>query len=874
MMFSLCHDTVGSLFATNLKARAFTNARQLVAFKNARRMSILLGFLGLLLALPAFSHAQAKRVVVVQCDGLPYDVVDRFVKERDSRTGKSQLPWTDYLFYQHGTRLANFYVRGISLSAPSWSLIDTGQHLQIKGNVEFDRYTLQTYDYLNFIPFYVDTTMGARVDMPGVEVLDSLGVPLLTDAFPHNERFATLSLFQRGPRFVTFQNALENKLKRGPKDLFDEWTTGFDMAGSVPDQFLRELLDGIGNSRMRYLQLVITDFDHRAHHNNDRESQLFTLKQLDATFGRIWTAIQQSPLAEETALIIVSDHGINSTEGVYSQGYNLVNLLESAAGGGHHVGTRRRLLMDYAIRGLSPFAQTITTPSRDSYYLKGKSADYPTALLDFDGNERASLHLRDSDLNLLQILLQQLQRADLSPGLRKAISDEFFATLERRRAGWQHDIEQLNEELAELHRGIERQRELCAQQPKKFSKAEVEAGRDDVAKRVCSQLGRWLSQERGYGEYARSMTNLLRIQRSGFNPAQLKVEEVIAPHAMGEHNSIFQLQNYIAGINPAGLALTPDGALDMSKSFVHIDYFSLLHSQSVHNNVQPQVGKQPVDLTAVRVPTELLKPLVREENLAPDAVWVYERSDRQALILARNETGGQLSFRYLPIKNLTQDQDGKVQFETASWDADFPLKIFEDQQLAIPPQDQMEDRVAWLSEWHTDLEWLHALHKTTYSNGLIGLYEELGLHAIGRLADDEPSTTGETLMRRFVRRQRDNIEADMLIVANDHWNFDVRGFNPGGNHGSFLRISTHSTLMFAGGRKTGIPQALVVDEPYDSLSFVPTVLALTGNLRDDSNPIPVLWDKGFRRFPGRVVREVMAKPEVQKIAVSGATESP
>jgi len=166
------------------------------------------------------------------------------------------------------------------------------------------------------------------------------------------------------------------------------------------------------------------------------------------------------------------------------------------------------------------------------------------------------------------------------------------------------------------------------------------------------------------------------------------------------------------------------------------------------------------------------------------------------------------------------------------------------------------------------------LHRTTYSNGLIGLHEELAFHPIGRLSKNEAITQDESLMRRIVRRQRENIEADMLIVANNHWNFDVRGFNPGGNHGSFFRVSTHSTLMFAGGRKTSIPQALVVEEPYDSLSFMPTVLALTGNLRDDSNPIPVLWEKGFRRFPGRVVREVMAKPENQKIAVSGATESP
>src|SRR5258705_12383806 len=109
-----------------------------------------------LLILPALAFSQTKRVVVVQCDGLPYDVVDQFTRERDPRTGKSQLPWIDYIFYQRGTRLANFYVRGMSLSAPSWSLIDTGQHLQIKGNVEFDRYTLQTYDYLNFVPFYVN----------------------------------------------------------------------------------------------------------------------------------------------------------------------------------------------------------------------------------------------------------------------------------------------------------------------------------------------------------------------------------------------------------------------------------------------------------------------------------------------------------------------------------------------------------------------------------------------------------------------------------------------------------------------------------------------------------------------------------------------
>jgi hypothetical protein len=102
----------------------------------------------------------------------------------------------------------------------------------------------------------------------------------------------------------------------------------------------------------------------------------------------------------------------------------------------------------------------------------------------------------------------------------------------------------------------------------------------------------------------------------------------------------------------------------------------------------------------------------------------------------------------------------------------------------------------------------------------------------------------------------------MLIVAQDHWNFDVRGFNPGGNHGSFFRISTHSVFMVAGGQNTNIPRALEIDKPYDSLSFVPTLLALTGDLRDDNEPVPVLRERGFTRFPGRVVQEMVpARPE-------------
>ena len=69
----------------------------------------------------AIAQARAKRIVVIKLDGLPYEMVERFAREHDPATGKSLLPWFDNVFFQNGTRLTNFYVRGMSLSAPTGS---------------------------------------------------------------------------------------------------------------------------------------------------------------------------------------------------------------------------------------------------------------------------------------------------------------------------------------------------------------------------------------------------------------------------------------------------------------------------------------------------------------------------------------------------------------------------------------------------------------------------------------------------------------------------------------------------------------------------------------------------------------------------------
>ena len=800
------------------------------------------------------AQAQVRRVVILKVDGLPYDTVDTFVHQRDPQTGKSRLPWFDYIFYQKGARLTNFYVRGMSLSAPSWSLLDTGQHLQIKGNVEFDRYIFHTYDYLNFVPFYFKQAYRGNVDMPGTEVIDSLGLHLLMDAYDNYERLPGSQLYGRGARLSTLQRAGQAKFLKNPVALVSEFVTGLDLRDAVFSQYERELLDALNDPRVRYLDLFDMSFDHTAHHTNDDASHLEVLRGIDARLGRIWTAIQKSPLASETMLVIVSDHGFNSDPRVISQGFNLVKLLGSREGGGHHVITKRRLLLDYALKGINPFVPAITTTTSETYYLKWQSTDYPTALLDFDGNERAGLHLRNSDLNELHILLQQLQRPDLPSQMRQAVSNEFFSVIARKHEKWIADLDELDEEVAALRRAIETEQTACKSQPKKFTAADREIGRDDNARRVCLRGTQWTEMATDYAAYITTMRRLLSLHPDTFQPAKLKIEELIPKQAMGQRNSIHDLQNYIVGLGADGLVLNPDGSLNVENSFVRLNYFDLLKRQTVRNNVQPEISNEPVDFLATRLPRDEVAAALPEE-LKPDddPIWLYAGPERQALLLARGEASGELRLRYLPIAHLTQDADGALHFDRIDWTAELPLRMFEDPRLELPGG----DKINWLNDWHTDNEWLRALCKTKYSNGLIGLHEQFTQFVAPATDANAPGISpDERLLRLLRRKERRLTETDLQIFANNHWNFDVRGFNPGGNHGSFLRVSTHATFMIAGGERTGIPRGLAVTEPYDSLSVVPTILAVTGDLQPDNRPSEGLAKRGFQRFPGRVIGEI------------------
>ena len=774
-------------------------------------------------------HGQAQRLVLIKVDGLAADRIERLLAQNDPKTGRSVLPWMHYIFLERGAWVRNFYVRGISLSAPSWSMLDTGQHLTIRGNAEFDRFIPRVYDYLNFFPFYRGYAELQRVDMPSVEVLDQFGIPLLLDQFPPEARYESMQLFQRGVRWTTLKASVADRLKRPARELINEWETGFEMSPGIEEQEEKEIVSALADPKILYLDCYLGDYDHIAHLTNDDASQLAVIKRLDALLGRLWNAIEASPLAAGTVLALVSDHGMNSKAGIYSQGYNLVKFFNSGEGGGHHVVTVRHPLTEYKLVGLDPFVSYVVTPSPESSYLRDQN-DYPTALIDPDGNERASVQLRNGDLNAIHILLLQLKRNGLDSARRAAAKDAVLRMIEANRPVWAKTLAQLNEELMALEAAIGRQQELIRGDPK-LSKPDFHPAKSQAARRHLVTLATWQTDERGYQEYARSMQRLLELKESDLEPGRIHVESLIPKGVMGEPNSLYQLQGYVVGLSRDGIVLTPGGSLDLDRTFQRVNYFTTLAGLRVRDLVQRDLGIEPIDFVAARVPQAALAPaLAPEDRPDSDAVFVSGDEQHEALLLSQVREGT-LWLRYLPVRGLAQDATGAIHFAPSPWAAGFPLRLFEDPELRAD--------AGWLDQWHPEREWFEAIHRTRYSNGVIGLYEHFqrwqpaSIPEPFRVADEHDWP----VLRRFAARRRELTESDLSIFASDHWNFNVRGFNPGGNHGSFLRISTHSVLMVAG---SGVPAGVEIDRPYDSLSMVPTLLSLLGRLRRENYPGPVI----------------------------------
>jgi len=742
-----------------------------------------------LLAGVCLLRAQDTRLVILKVDGLNQDLLERCVNEINPATGKSQLPWIQHVFFEGGTVFRNFYSRGISLSAPSWSILDTGRHPVIRGNVEFDRYTGHSYDYLNFFPLYVASARRRQADMPGVEVLDRAGIPLLMDSFqPPDTAYQSFQLFQRGVRWETLSDVLQRRLSTEAIIATIENAGVPSYEQLLDNQTDADLAADLARNKVLYLDFYDGDVDHQGHATSQQDALLEVLRGVDARVGRLWTEIQKSPLAKKTVFAMVSDHGMNNVAGVISQTYSLTDLFSRPEGGGHHIVTDRQQLSDFKLKSLDPFTTRVVTPTKTSFYLADEANRYPTAWLDIDGNERTAVGLRNNDFNKIHILLKQLARKDLPLAQRKAAALYVRALADKNRTAWTRTDRELTEELKLVSDAV-------ANAPKDIDK------KSDPELRAHKQVTDEREEIDAYTDYLQHLRKLLAYEPDTEKPLKDKVDAFMPVMAQGDNNSVGQIQHYVVGVSAAGITLDRAGNLDEGATFRHVNYPQLLLRQRASNVPQKTLAYRPIDFVAMILPDR-------------HSYWLYNDDTRQLII----ETSAAGQIRLRPVKNLNQeDAAAPVTSDDIPWQDGLPLALFEDPNLHIPAG---IGRAEWLSSWHSEREWMQAIHECRYSTGVIGIVEELS-----PIGPDVPGKRGiDPVMLRYEKRRRDLVEADFHIFAADHWNFNVRFPNPGGNHGAFFRISTHAVWMAAG---AGIPRKMI-DAPCDGLDFASTMLSILG----------------------------------------------
>lgn len=830
------------------------------------------------------------RVVVIKFDGLSPSDVERFVHQPDPRTGRTQLPWIKHLFYDGGVRFDSFYARGMSLSMTSWAILDTGRHGVIKGNWEVDRHTGEAMDYLNLFQFHAEAVRLRRVYPQSVEVLDAAGVPLAADAFRFEERRQGIQLLRRGTMFFDFLDVGLEPIKGSVRERVAGLLAGIDYEEAFAAATLEDLVQAAADPRIRYVDYYNPYVDHRIHDDNDERQLLGALREVDRVVGAAFEAVARSGAAERTVIVVVGDHGITyDEEGRYSHGLNLVSRLTRRDLGAHNVLSRRGPLSQYSLQGsiFKPLPPVSTLTRAAEPFAGAARKDQATCAIDSDGNERLQIHLRSPELARLQLLLHALRERKLDPERRAAVERAALDVLERNRASWQAEASEIREEL----RALEALRRAALAEEARLERINTGDRRfvERPAAAVESRLRPYegasalntsdpstdsLQRERELHaiawKYGRLIENYRRYcesleLRASIGTAKALVrapeERLFGDRDLGSHVPAAELRAYPVGLRE--IALDSEGRLDAAKTFATVDYPAAFTALRVANTVYPEFDTRPVEFVAYRLPTAATADaaarsgaISREDAGAVTSALVIFGSERsQLLLLVQARPGGDARIAAVPILTVRIDsQTGDVALERDAWRPGLPLRLYEDPALSVTG-----DRSAWLSAFHSDREWLDAVHRTGLGLGVPGLVEVFSNEyeeSFARAASRETTSEGR-LARRLELRRRRAMETDMFVHVAPNWNFNAMDFNAGGNHGGFSRRSMRSVLWLHGGDATRVrPGPLVVARAYDGLDFVPTLFELAGVTTGGALP-PALLRGGFTPFPGRVAVEAL-----------------
>ncbi|MBI4462723.1 MAG: alkaline phosphatase family protein [Acidobacteria bacterium] len=830
------------------------------------------------------------RLIEIKVDGLSPLLVDALMNPNDpeklgrlpdpeglrraialfrQQTGQQDLlPNLRRYFYEQGVRAENMFSATVTLSSVAWSVIDTGQPSVVKRHMSFSRQTGYLRSHLDAFRDLWDITTRRGRKTNALWELDQAGLSLFADAFHPLRRYETPQIYYRlTPR--DYLAGLAHAYFLAGEKLSDPWAIlrrylsrrveGMDypdfnedyIANHIAEKILEP--DFLSGERYDYLSLFFS-IDHQQHVDPNPENLVHRLVRLDRRIGRILAAVERSQRHDQTLVALVSDHGSEYEPGAINLAWPITRMFRTRLFGGHTVAT---VMTEDAGRALSTPIPGVDFPrvyeSPFSPYGKGAGPlgedDYTTAFIDNFGNARAEVHLRNNDLNRLHLLLLARSRKLDEPGRARLLA-LLQATLADIR-GW------LEPELADYQAYFHGVRAwlpaLKSRRDPYWRDAAVrleEENKLDAAQlRVLARLA----------ELCRADNPLAWLEERS-----LDLLHIIPRKYFGPRNSIYQLTHYTLGLdenlNWVETTLDPRGRR------VPMDYFSLLAGYRVPNPPASQ-EPNPNDLIVSALPVGPLRSVLVERGWLDPTValrqvtWIVSTAENnlhkgdQALLL--EATDGRL--RYLPVRHLREEADGRFAFEPPN-ELD-PLGLLYDPEFHA---ESGEPAFLWLEGFHTPGEWLRAACNSHYSIAPVIIADIAGLHSDAFVdnPDFQQTLTGfpsEEAKQRYLRGLRRKYTAqrpDFLLWSSYLWNYSSKSHTSGGSHGGLTPQVTRTTFMLWGGPQFHLPTGAVVEEPATTLDIVPTLARLLGMLADDGRAIRqagAVRERPLFPYPGQLL---------------------
>jgi hypothetical protein len=836
-----------------------------------------------------------KRLVLIKVDGLPPallaaaalperdDLVNRLAYAGEFRhavalfrqqTGRPIiLPNIRKYFFQEGVVCENMFSATLTLSASSWSVIDTGQPSVIKKQAAFSRETGYLRSYLDGFRDTLDAVKRHGEKTSAVWNLDQVGVSLMLDAYDFQRTWTSPQMYSRianGEQLFLMGRKWLTNQQHGAMDIarshLSRLVTGIDYAAfnqeTAAEMAARKILerDLTGQEPYDYVSPYFTLLDHQQHVDPHPTNLIRWLVKLDGLVGEIFQAVERSQRRDDTVVAMVSDHGSDIQPGQTAFSFPITRLFRTPLFGGHTVTT---LLVEDAWQALSSPILGVDFPRiyESDYSPYGKKRnprsgedEYVTAFIDNFGNARAEVHLRNNDLNRLHLILLELQKPPAPPERLARLRTLFQQTLQQTRQWLEPDLERFED----YHEGAKDLAKRLAEKADNYSQ--------DSAWRLRTEAERDEPQ-------LRALRDLLSLQ---FEPGRgglwfdevfskpFRVTDFIPKKYLGRANTIGQLSHYTIGLDEN--LNWVETTVDPRDHPTPMNYFDILSNYEADN--APANGrKNPFDLIVAKVPVAQVEPPLRRYKLLADderlseAVWVTStarknpRKGGQALILQAAD--GQV--KYVPVKHLQQRDDGKIGFLLAD-DPD-PLALlrgsgFEPGQADSPLQ--------WLRRFHPLNDWLRATNQTEYGITIFTLLDIMN-DPVPELVDAPDFQkyliyfSSDQMKQRYLRGLKykyANQTPDFIVWANDLWNFNSKARTSGGSHAALKPIVMRTTFVAWGGDHTGIARGRTISQVATTLDIVPTLFRAVGMLDEnnevirDSGSIP---ERPFHRFPGRVI---------------------